>query len=77
MTIALIIAAGSSQRMGQNFPKKFINVMDKSVIVYTLRAFQLHPNIDEFGAVRISTIIKKCIAYELKGKKKKKNMYFV
>ena len=44
--IALIIAGGSGQRMGQDIPKQFINVDDKPVIVYTLEAFQNHANID-------------------------------
>lgn len=44
--IALIIAGGVGQRMGQDIPKQFINVYDKPVIVYTMEAFQNHPNID-------------------------------
>lgn len=44
--IAIIIAGGSGQRMGQDIPKQFINVGDIPVIVYTLTAFQKHPNID-------------------------------
>lgn len=46
MNIAMIIAGGSGQRMSQDIPKQFINVYDKPVIVYTLEAFQKHPNID-------------------------------
>ncbi len=46
MNIAMIIAGGSGQRMNQDIPKQFINVNDKPVIVYTLEAFQRHPNID-------------------------------
>ena len=53
MNIALIIAGGSGQRMKQEVPKQFINVMDKPVIIYTLLAFQNHPNIDEIGVVCI------------------------
>ncbi len=44
--IAIIIAGGAGQRMGQDIPKPFINVNDKPTIVYTLVAFQRHPNID-------------------------------
>ena len=44
--IAIIIAGGSGQRMGQDIPKQFLNVLDKPVIVYTLEAFQNHPSID-------------------------------
>ncbi len=46
MNIALIIAGGSGQRMHQQIPKQFINVNDKPIIVYTLQAFQKHPDID-------------------------------
>lgn len=46
MNVALIIAGGSGQRMNQDIPKQFLNVLDKPVIIYTLEAFQRHPNID-------------------------------
>lgn len=52
-TIAIIIAGGSGQRMGQDIPKQFINVYDKPVIIYTLEAFQKHPSIDEIYCVCI------------------------
>ncbi len=44
--IALIIAGGSGQRMGQDIPKQFLNVGEKPVIIYTLERFQKHPSID-------------------------------
>lgn len=44
--IALIIAGGIGARMGQDIPKQFLNVYDKPVIVYTMEAFQHHPQID-------------------------------
>lgn len=53
MNFGLIIAGGSGQRMHQNIPKQFINVYDKPVIIYTLEAFQNHPEIDEIGVVCI------------------------
>lgn len=53
MNIALIIAGGSGQRMQQDIPKQFINVYDKPVIVYTLEAFQNHPEIDIISVVCI------------------------
>lgn len=46
MNTAVIIAGGSGSRMGQDIPKKFINVYDKPVLVYTLEGFQKHPQID-------------------------------
>lgn len=51
MNIAIIIAAGTGQRMRQDIPKQFLNVNDKPIIIYTLEAFQQHPNIDEIGVV--------------------------
>lgn len=53
MNIALIIAGGIGSRMGQDIPKQFINVYDKPVIVYTMEAFQNHPNIDAIEIVCI------------------------
>ena len=50
-TIAIIIAGGSGQRMGQDIPKQFINVYDKPVIIYTLEGFQRHPMIDAIEVV--------------------------
>lgn len=47
MNIALIIAGGKGVRMRSELPKQFISMHDKPVIVYTLEAFQRHPNIDE------------------------------
>ena len=51
MNIALLIAGGSGKRMGQEIPKQFLNVNDKPVIIYTLEAFQRHPDIDEIDVV--------------------------
>ena len=53
MNIAVIIAGGSGQRMGQDIPKQFINVYDKPVIIYTLEGFQRHPQIDAIEVVCI------------------------
>lgn len=46
MNIALITAGGVGERMHQQIPKQFINVYDKPIIIYTLEAFQKHPDID-------------------------------
>jgi len=53
MNIAMIIAGGSGSRMKQEIPKQFLNVNDKPIIIYTLEAFQQHPDIDEIGVVCI------------------------
>ena len=46
MNIALILAGGTGERMHQDIPKQFINVDDKPLIIYTLEAFEKHPQID-------------------------------
>ena len=51
MNIALIIAGGVGARMGQDIPKQFINVYDKPIILYTMEAFQKHPDIDSIEVV--------------------------
>lgn len=51
MNIALIIAGGVGARMNQDIPKQFINVYDKPIIVYTMEAFQRHPEIDAIEVV--------------------------
>lgn len=51
MNIALIIAGGIGARMHQDIPKQFINVQDKPIIIYTMEAFQKHPNIDVIEVV--------------------------
>lgn len=49
--IALIIAGGVGARTHQDIPKQFIHVHDIPVIVYTMEAFQQHPQIDAIEAV--------------------------
>ena len=38
MNIALLIAGGTGNRMGQSIPKQFLTVNERPVIVYTLEA---------------------------------------
>ena len=49
--IALIIAGGVGARMNQDIPKQFIHVHDRPIIIYTLQAFQNHPQIDAIEVV--------------------------
>lgn len=53
MNIAIIIAGGTGNRMGQDIPKQFINVYDKPILIYTLEGFQRHPQIDAIEVVCI------------------------
>ena len=49
--IGLIIAGGVGARTHQDIPKQFIHVKDVPVIIYTLQAFQNHPQIDAIEVV--------------------------
>lgn len=51
--IGLLIAGGSGKRMHQDIPKQFILVNECPVIVYTLEAFEKHPEIDAIAVVCI------------------------
>lgn len=53
MNIAMIIAGGKGLRTKQDIPKQFLNIHDKPVIVYTMEAFQRHPEIDRILVVCI------------------------
>lgn len=46
MTTALIIAAGTGQRMHLETPKQFLRIRGKPILVHTLERFQSHPEID-------------------------------
>lgn len=61
--IALIIAGGSGNRMHQDIPKQFITVNEKPVIVYTLEAFESHPEIDGIVVVCIKGWEQVLLAY--------------
>lgn len=45
--IAIILAAGKGTRMGTDIPKQFLNIYDKPVLYYSLKAFQEHEAVDE------------------------------
>lgn len=53
MNVAIIIAGGVGNRMGQSIPKQFINVYDKPILMYTLEGFERHPMIDAIEVVCI------------------------
>lgn len=46
MNAALLLAGGSGLRTEQDVPKQFFNVYEKPIIIYTLEAFQKHPDVD-------------------------------
>lgn len=63
MNIALLTAAGIGSRMNQDVPKQFIHVNNKPLIIYTLEAFEKHPNIDSIIVVTLPSWIDVLKAY--------------
>lgn len=63
MVVALLTAAGTGTRMGQDIPKQFMHVDNKPVIIHTMEAFQNHPNIDAIIVVTLSAWIDVLKAY--------------
>lgn len=51
MNIALLIAGGSGNRMGQDIPKQFMHVDGCPIIIRTMQCFQQHPDIDIIAVV--------------------------
>ena len=51
MNIALIIAGGVGNRMGQDIPKQFLYINNCPVIIKTMLAFEQHPDIHEIAVV--------------------------
>jgi len=65
MVVALLTAAGTGTRMGQDIPKQFMHVDNKPLIVYTLEAFQNHPSIDAIVCVTLPNWIDVLKAYAM------------
>lgn len=53
MIVALLTAAGTGTRMGQDIPKQFMHVENKPIIIHTMEAFQRHPSVD---AILVATL---------------------
>lgn len=51
MNIALLTAAGSGTRMGQDIPKQFMTIDECPVIIYTMKAFQQCQKIDAIAVI--------------------------
>lgn len=63
MIVALLTAAGTGSRMGQDIPKQFMHVENKPLIVHTMEAFERHPAIDAIMVVTLSSWIDVLNAY--------------
>ena len=61
MNIAIILSAGSGSRFGSSIPKQFINLAGKSIIEYTIAAFEQNENIDEICIVADAVYHKKLL----------------
>ena len=46
LKVAVILAGGSGTRTEQSVPKQFLSIYDKPIIIYTLEAFERHPEVD-------------------------------
>ncbi len=57
MNIPIILAGGVGSRVGAGKPKQFIEILGKPVLVYTIEAFQNHPEIDAIEVVCIESHI--------------------
>ena len=53
MVVALLTAAGTGTRMGQDIPKQFMHVDNKPLIIHTMEAFQNHPGVDAIIVVTL------------------------
>lgn len=51
MNIALIIAGGTGNRMGQDIPKQFLHIDGAPIIIQTMLCFQKHPDINVIAVV--------------------------
>lgn len=56
--IAVILAGGSGQRLGESLPKQFLKIAGKKVIEHTLDVFQKHSMIDEIAVVSHANYIR-------------------
>lgn len=66
MNVALILAGGVGNRLGANIPKQFIEVCGKPILVYTIEAFERHPDVDAVIVVCVKPFID--YVWELKEK---------
>ncbi|WP_407411753.1 IspD/TarI family cytidylyltransferase [Methanobrevibacter sp.] len=55
MNVPIILAGGVGSRVGADIPKQFIKVLGKPILVYTIEAFQNHPEIDAIEVVCIES----------------------
>lgn len=59
-TSVIILAAGKGKRMGANKNKQFIEIMNKPILYYTIKAFENNDSIDEIVLVASKEEISYC-----------------
>lgn len=57
MTVGMLLAGGTGQRMGAEIPKQFLEVNGKPIICYPLEIMEKHPQIDLIEIVCVSSFI--------------------
>ena len=63
MITALLTAAGTGTRMGQDIPKQFLHVNNKPIIIYTMEVFENDPNIYGIVVVTLEAWVEVVRAY--------------
>lgn len=63
MTAAILIAAGTGQRMHLDTPKQFLRIRGKPILLHTLERFQRHPEIDAICVVTLADRIDEVRGY--------------
>jgi len=66
VTVAIILAGGTGQRMGLEIPKQYVKVLGKPVIVHTLEVFENNPEIDKIVVVSVPAYISEVEGYRQK-----------
>lgn len=74
--IAIILAGGTGQRLGDTIPKQFLKVAGKKVIEHTLDVFQNHPQIDEIAVVSNPNFLNDVETIVIKNSYTKLKKYF-
>ncbi len=59
MNIAIILSGGSGNRVGTDIPKQFLKIGNKTIIEYSIEAFENHQDIDEIIIVSNPDYIRK------------------
>ncbi|MGM9737343.1 MAG: 2-C-methyl-D-erythritol 4-phosphate cytidylyltransferase [Candidatus Cryptobacteroides sp.] len=57
--IAIILAGGSGSRMGVDVPKQFLEIEGRTILEYSVEAFESHPDIDAIAIISRSDYIEK------------------